>query len=106
MAKLLWHESAGVLSCTNLPVLKILNKTLKKKLGLKVTVQSETEGNGQNEILSHMDRSDVKLFKISKKKILISHNYTENEILKQKNFTGSGLEGTPKLLKASSRDYF
>ena len=28
---------------------------------LKVTVQFETEGNGQNEIFSHMDRSKVKL---------------------------------------------
>ena len=28
---------------------------------LKVTVQFETEGNGQNEIVSHMDRSEVKL---------------------------------------------
>ena len=28
---------------------------------VKVTVQFETEGNGQNEIVSHMDRSDVKL---------------------------------------------
>ena len=28
---------------------------------IKVTVQFETEGNGQNEIVSHMDRSEVKL---------------------------------------------
>ena len=28
---------------------------------LKVTVQFETEGNSQNEIVSHMDRSEVKL---------------------------------------------
>ena len=28
---------------------------------VKVTVQFETEGNGQNEIFSHMDRSEVKL---------------------------------------------
>ena len=28
---------------------------------LKVTVQFEPEGNDQNEIFSHMDRSDVKL---------------------------------------------
>ena len=28
---------------------------------LKVTVQFETEGNGQNEIVSYMDRSEVKL---------------------------------------------
>ena len=27
----------------------------------KVTVRFETEGNGQNEIVSHMDRSEVKL---------------------------------------------
>ena len=28
---------------------------------VKVTVQFETEGNGQNEIFSRMDRSEVKL---------------------------------------------
>ena len=28
---------------------------------IKVTVQFETEGNGQNEIFSRMDRSEVKL---------------------------------------------
>ena len=28
---------------------------------LKVTVRFETEGNGQNEIVSHMDRSEIKL---------------------------------------------
>ena len=28
---------------------------------LKVTVQLETEGNGQNEIVSHMDRLEVKV---------------------------------------------
>ena len=28
---------------------------------LKVTVQFETEGNGQNGIFNHMDRSEVKL---------------------------------------------
>ena len=28
---------------------------------IKVTVQFETEGNDQNEIVSHMDRSEVKL---------------------------------------------
>ena len=27
----------------------------------KVTVHFETEGNGQNEIVSHIDRSEVKL---------------------------------------------
>ena len=27
---------------------------------VKVTVQFETEGNGQNKIFSHMDRSEVK----------------------------------------------
>ena len=47
-----------------------------------------------------MDRSEVKL-KISGKNIVISHiAHIQNEILKQKNFTGSGFEGTPKLLKA------
>ena len=38
------------------------------------------------------------------KDIVISH--THNEILKQRNFTESGFEGAPKLLKAFSRDYF
>ena len=28
---------------------------------IKVTVQLETEGNSQNEIISHMERSEVKL---------------------------------------------
>ena len=60
---------------------------------LKVTVQFETEGSGQNEIFIHMDRSEN-----SKKNIVIPH--THNEILKQKNFTGSEFEGAPKLLKA------
>ena len=32
-----------------------------KHFFLKVTVQFETEGNSQNEIFSHMDRSEVKL---------------------------------------------
>ena len=31
-----------------------------KKIRLKVTGQFETEGNGQNEIFIHMDRSEVK----------------------------------------------
>ena len=33
---------------------------------LKITVQFETEGNAQNEIFSHMDRSEVS-FKKTKK---------------------------------------
>ena len=61
----------------------------------KATVQFETKGNGQNEIVSHMDRSEVKL-QSSEKEIVMS--YTPIEILKQKNLTGSGLDGTPKLL--------
>ena len=64
---------------------------------LKVTVQFETEGNGQNEIVSIMDRSEVKLL-ISEKFFVVSH--IQNEILKQKNLTGSEFEGAPKLLKA------
>ena len=69
----------------------------------KVTVQFETEGNGQNEIVSNMDRSEVKL-SISEKDIVISH--IQNEILKQKNLTGSEFEGAPKLLKAFFSNYF
>ena len=61
---------------------------------IKFTVQFETEGNGQNEIFSHMDRSEVKL-ENSEKNIVISH--TQNEILKQKNLTGSRFDGAPKL---------
>ena len=34
---------------------------------------------------------------------MISH--IQNEILKQKNLTGSGFEGTPKLLKAFTRPF-
>ena len=30
-------------------------------IAVKVTVQFETKGNGQNKIVSHMDRSEVKL---------------------------------------------
>ena len=43
-----------------------------------------------------MDRSEVKLYN-GEKNAVISH--IQNEILKRKNFTSSGLEGTPKLLK-------
>ena len=64
---------------------------------LKVTVQFETEGNGQNEIVSNMDKSEVKLL-ISEKNIVVPH--IQNEILKQKNLTESEFEGAPKLLKA------
>ena len=32
-----------------------------KQYVFKVTVQFKTEGNGQNEIVIHMDRSEVKL---------------------------------------------
>ena len=63
----------------------------------KVTVQFETEGNGQNEIVGNMDRFEEKLL-ISEKNIAISH--IQNEILKQKKLTGSEFEGAPKLLKA------
>ena len=64
---------------------------------IKVTVQFETEGNSQNEIVKNMDKSEVKL-SISEKNIVISH--IQNEILKQKNLTGSEFEGASKLLKA------
>ena len=40
-----------------------------------------------------MNRSEVKLY--NSKKIVIFH--TQNDILKQKNITGSGLEGMPQL---------
>ena len=58
----------------------------------KVTVQSETEGNGQKEIVSHMDRSEVKLSISEKKYCDIS--YTERDFEQE-----SGFEGTQKLLK-------
>ena len=35
--------------------------SLLSAIRVKVTVQFETEGNGQNEIVSHMDRLEVKL---------------------------------------------
>ena len=35
--------------------------TPKQTITFKVTVQFETEANGQNEIVSHMDRSEIKL---------------------------------------------
>ena len=73
------------------------------KILFKVTVQFETEGNGQNEIVSNMDRSEVKL-SISEKNIVIPH--IQNKILKQKNLTGSEFEGVPKLLKAFSSRLF
>ena len=63
---------------------------------VKVTVQFETKGNGQNEIVSNMDRSEMLL--ISERNIVVS--YIQNEILKQKNLVGSEIEGAPKLLKA------
>ena len=54
---------------TSLNLLEILWKFLEELRNfqesnqsvLKVTVQFETEGNGQNEIVSRMDRSEVKL---------------------------------------------
>ena len=46
-------------------------------IDFKVTVQFKTEGNGQNEIVSHMDRSEVISFKIVKKNCDIS--YTEQD---------------------------
>ena len=79
---------------------KLLGKVPSPPPGLdrvKVTVQFETEGNGQNEIVSTMDRSEVNLL-ISKKNIVISH--IQNEILKQKNLTGTEFDRAPKLLKA------
>ena len=39
----------------------IILKSLNRGFILKVTVQFETEGNGQNKIVSHMDRSEIKL---------------------------------------------
>ena len=47
----------------------------------KVPVQFETEGNGQNEIVIHMDRSEVK-FKIAKQICDIS--YTERDFETEK----------------------
>ena len=39
----------------------LISETVKPMNILKVTVQFETEGNGQNKIVSHMDRSEAKL---------------------------------------------
>ena len=53
------------------------------KSTVKVTIQFETEGNGQNEIVSHMDRSEVKL-KNNEKNIVISH--TKNKIFETEKY--------------------
>ena len=45
---------------------------------LKVTVQFETEGSGQNEIFIHMDRSEI-----SKKNFVIPH-YTQRDFETEK----------------------
>ena len=45
---------------------------------IKVTVQFETEGNGQNEIFSHMDRSEVK------RKIYCDISYTQRDFETEK----------------------
>ena len=50
-------------------------------LNVKVTVQFETEGNGQNEIASHMDRSEVNLANNEKK---CDISYTERDFEKGK----------------------
>ena len=63
----------------------------------KVTVQFETEGNGQNEIVSHMDRSEVKL-EIREKKTQCDISYTERYFLKK--LPEVGLRERQKLLKA------
>ena len=49
---------------------------------VKVIVQFETEGNGQNEIVSSMDRSEVKLSIREKKYCDIS--YTERDFETEK----------------------
>ena len=72
-------------------------KEKKTVTSLRLLFSLKPKENGQNEIVSNMDRSEVKL-SISEKNIVISH--IQNEILKQKNLTGSEFEGAPKLLKA------
>ena len=90
--------SDDIIQLSSKDVLIIVLQVLKDCLRLlKVTVQFEAKGNGQNEIVSNMDTSDVKL-SISEKNIVISH--IQNELLKQKNLTGSEFEGMPRLLKA------
>ena len=48
------------LGCRYVPVY-LITIFLSFDIELKVTVQFETEENGQNEIFSHMDKSEVKL---------------------------------------------
>ena len=57
--------------------LEISSKIEKYQWQFKVTVQLETEGNGRNEIVSHMDRSEVKLWNSEKKYCDIS--YTQGD---------------------------
>ena len=40
-------------------MLHIVKTLIIKVFVVRVTVQFETEGNGQNEIVSHLDRSEV-----------------------------------------------
>ena len=40
---------------------KLLVMSLAVLIAFKITVQFETEWNGQNEVVSHTDRSEVKL---------------------------------------------
>ena len=71
-----WHYESKLKFCLKLRRLRVSLENVRKKLAgpqlsicchtyptfnLKVTVQFETEENGQNEIISHMDRSEVKL---------------------------------------------
>ena len=67
---LLYIDYTGMCRCTGYGFQAFLSRTGYRKkciLGqeqgvkLKVTVQFETKGSGQNEIFTHMDRSEVKL---------------------------------------------
>ena len=56
----MWAVVPRTRAAKNSDFSRVSGKSLFKEL-LKVTVQFEIEGNGQNEILSHMDRSETKL---------------------------------------------
>ena len=53
-------EIGSARDCESAYLIESLN-IYKNTVDIKVTVQFKTEGNGQNEIFSHMDRSEVKL---------------------------------------------
>ena len=62
VGKAINQDLIGKLKCSQYEKSTIRTYThFHKCCSIKVTVQFETEGNGQNEIVCHMDRSEAKL---------------------------------------------